>query len=380
MNTLKKTPTVTPHSLSERILAFDLARGLAVMFMIIIHVLNFYGAPEVQNGPFGTTIKFIFGWPAASVFIFIMGTFVAYSNNQNLSGGLKRAAALFALGYVLNLFRATIPTWLSLNMGLVTYEQLGPHTPINGLLVVDIFQCAALAYVICILFKHYFTDPKVWLIAAIIIAFGSPLLWDITSGIMPVDQVLKIFWGNKYQGSLFPLFPWLAYPLAGMAFGHWIKHQNNINQAFNQGLFLGIIIVAIGIALILTNREFHLADNMRSGPGLLVALTGGVLIWLWLCQRVVIYIENTSILNSILYPVLKLLYFWSKHITEIYIIHWLCIGWGLMIFGAGKLNLMATITMMISIMIISDLSMRILLKKKDSNVNKKKSTRVEATV
>ncbi|WP_444997309.1 heparan-alpha-glucosaminide N-acetyltransferase domain-containing protein [Aliikangiella sp. IMCC44359] len=330
----------------SRILAFDLARGLAIMFMIVIHVLNFYGSQEVQQGLFGTVIKFIFGWPSASVFVFIMGTFVAYSDNQNLSLGLKRAAMLFALGYLLNLMRATIPTWLSLKMGLVTYEQLGPHTPINGLLVVDILQCAALAFAICILLKYFFPNPKVWLVTAMVVTFGSPLLWDISSGIAPLDQVLKIFWGNKYQGSLFPLFPWLAYPLVGMAFGQWIKQCDDINKAFQRTLLTGVLVVAIGAIITLSNTAFHAADNMRSGPGIIVTMTGVVLIWLWLCQLIINKLKPNS--------TLKLLFFWSKNVTGIYVIHFLCIGWGLMIFGAQQLDLFGTILMMLGVGIISN--------------------------
>lgn len=354
MATLAKQSLQTSISKPSRILAFDLARGLAILFMIIIHVLNFYGSQEVQQGFFGATIKFIFGWPSASLFIFVMGTFVAYSNNSNLSSGLKRAAMLFALGYLLNFMRATLPTWLSLEMGLVTYEQLGVHTPINGLLVVDILQCAALAYAVCILLKHFFPNPKVWLIAAMAIAFGSPVLWDISSGITAIDQVLKIFWGSKHQGSLFPLFPWLAYPLVGMAFGQWIKQSKDINKAFLRTLFAGAIIAVFGVLITLTNPEFHIADNMRSGPGLMIILIGAVLMWVWLCQFIVNRMKS--------YSILKLLFFWSKNVTTIYVIHFLCIGWGLMIFGAQQLNLVGTISMMIGIAIISDLATRAWIK------------------
>ena len=55
-----------------RIATFDVAKGLAVLLMIMIHVLDFYALPEVRSGTFGSTLKFAVGWPAASMFVFIM--------------------------------------------------------------------------------------------------------------------------------------------------------------------------------------------------------------------------------------------------------------------------------------------------------------------
>lgn len=362
MTTFTQIQAQNTASKSSRIFAFDLARGLAISFMIVIHVLNFYGSEQVQQSLFGTIIQFIFGWPSASLFIFIMGTFIAYANHSNLTSGLKRAAMLFLLGYLLNFMRATLPTWLSLKMGLVTYEQLGVHTPINGLLVVDILQCSALAYAICILLRHFFPMPKVWLLVATIVAFCSPFLWDISSGIPVIDQFLKILWGNKYQGSLFPLLPWLAYPLVGMAFGHWVKQSSNVNKTFQQTLLIGLSLVAVGTLLIQTNPAFHIADNMRSGPGLMIVLSGAVFIWLWLCQLTINRFESNS--------VIRLLFFWSKNVTTIYVIHFIGIGWGLMLFGAQQLNLVGTISMMIGIGIISHLTTRLWLKTRLFKQNK----------
>ncbi|NTS78841.1 DUF1624 domain-containing protein [Catenovulum sp. SM1970] len=352
--TTKTTTVSQTQAPSSRVLGFDLARGFAVFFMIIIHVLNFYGSPEVHEGYYGATVKFLLGWPAASLFIFLMGVFVAFSKQGNLTTQLKRAAALFALGYLLNLFRSTIPTWLSIQFGFVTYEQLGPHTPINSLFVVDILQCAGLAYGICAIVRHYFSNAKVWLVLAVVVAFISPLLWDVKTGIGFVDQVLKIFVGNKSHGALFPLFPWLAYPLAGMAFGYWFKSQADRNKAFKQTLLIGIVTLVAGIAICLTNPEYHIVDNMRSGPGLIVGLSGLVLVFLCLFQWLTMHFGQSKLFS--------LLYGWSQNITTIYCIHWLIIGWCLMIFGALQMSLTSLIIWTFAVVVLSDIVCRIWLK------------------
>lgn len=334
----------------NRVLAFDLARGLAMLFMVVIHVLYFYGSAPVQKSAFGTSIQFLFGWPSATLFTFIMGVFLAYAKPASVAQGLKRAAGIFLLGYLLNVLRATIPTALSLEAGLVTYEQLGKHTPLYELLVVDIFQFAGIAYAICFLLRHYIVQPLVWLAMALMVIFISPLLWDTSSGIAAVDQVLKILWGHKHQGALFPLFPWLAYPLLGMAFGHWFRQSDNQKQAMRLALQVGIMVLLVGATLAMMAPEYHIVDNLRSGPGLIILLTGLVVIWLWLCQFWVDHLPAN--------PFFAWLYFWSKHVTAIYLIHWVLIGWGLMLFGAEQLGLAATITCMFAVALLSDLLLR----------------------
>ena len=37
---------------------FDVAKGVAVLLMVMIHVLDFYGLPEVRFSAFGATVKF----------------------------------------------------------------------------------------------------------------------------------------------------------------------------------------------------------------------------------------------------------------------------------------------------------------------------------
>lgn len=59
----------------QRLDAVDLARGLAVLFMILVHTLEVYAHPAVANSPFGETIKFFGGPPAAPVFMMLMGLF-----------------------------------------------------------------------------------------------------------------------------------------------------------------------------------------------------------------------------------------------------------------------------------------------------------------
>jgi uncharacterized membrane protein len=64
---------VTGLVVRERDRAFDLAAGLSVLFMILIHVLWNWGSPETWATPIGTAISYLGGPTAAPVFAFLMG-------------------------------------------------------------------------------------------------------------------------------------------------------------------------------------------------------------------------------------------------------------------------------------------------------------------
>jgi uncharacterized membrane protein len=345
----------TIHSQSQntsRIDTFDLARGLAILFMMLVHVLDFYGQRDIRTSFFGEVITFLGSPPAAPVFMFIMGLFIAFSSRLDIATGLKRAAWLFVIGYILNLVRGSLPLWLSLKMGLVDYAVLeaGGISPLSELLIVDILQFAGLAFAICVLFKHYLSHPKYWLATGVMVILISPALWDISSGWLVFDEILKLLWGNKGQGAMFPLFPWLAYPLFGMAFGYWFKQAKCHDRFFRQTAWLGLILLIIGTVLTLTNVDFHYAYFLRSGPGATIWITGFVLVWLWLCRLVIDKMAANRGFN--------LLFFWSKNVTAIYILQWIIIGWGLMLVGVQQLNFIETLLAMFVVILLADLSLR----------------------
>ncbi len=57
----------------ERVRAFDLAAGLAVLFMILVHILWHWGVPGTWTTPIGEAISYAAGPTAAPVFVFLMG-------------------------------------------------------------------------------------------------------------------------------------------------------------------------------------------------------------------------------------------------------------------------------------------------------------------
>lgn len=280
-----------------------------------------------------------------------MGLFISCSGSGSLRRDLLRAAGLFALGYGLNLTRSTIPMWLSIEMGLVTYADIAPHTPLSELLIVDVFQFAGLALFICALLRHYLPHPGYWLLAALAVAFVSPMIWDSSSGNKLLDEILKLFVGNQHQGAMFPLFPWLAYPLAGMAMGHWLRRSGDMNNGLQTCMYLGGILMAAAALVIASDPDYHVADNLRSGPGLVVFFTGLIMVFLWACHALLKHIPQHN-------PGLSVLRFWGERVTAMYVVQWLLIGWGLMLFGLQRMTLIQNLLAMLGVLILSDLIVR----------------------
>ncbi|GAA3916456.1 heparan-alpha-glucosaminide N-acetyltransferase domain-containing protein [Litoribacillus peritrichatus] len=353
-------PALNPATQAPlRINTFDLARGLAVIFMIMIHVLNFYGTSEVQSGTFGTTLQTLVDWPSASVFVFIMGILIPLSGKNSLSVGLYRAVKLFALGYLLNLTRSSIPMWLSIQMGLVSYEDLGGYTPTSEFFVGDIFQFAGLTYAVCTLLRYYISDVRIWLATAAAVIFVSPLVWDTSAHWGASNEFFKLLWGDQSQGAVFPLFPWLAYCIGGMVLGQWFKETDNHPQFFKKTLFAGLTLITFGSALLFSNPEFHAPHHLRGGPGLITTITGFVLVWLCFCRQLVERIKPNR--------AFELFYLWGKNVTPIYIIHWLIIGWGHMLVGSQTLETGSTLFSMALIILMSHLILKIWLKISSKN-------------
>ena len=385
--TLSTDTRTNTRSDSSRIKVLDFYRGICVMFMLIVHFLYFYGAPEFTQSVIGSSFELLTIWTVATLylssvlilltpnatgaqhmkrivflfifgyalilgyvhglevplkithevllfsvccFVFLMGIFITLAGNKNLSLSIKRGVILFLAGYALNFFRSSLPMWLSLEFGLVSQEDLGDGNPIYELLVVDILQFAGIAFIICSLLSHYLPNPKHWLVIALGLAFVSPYAWDTHTGNAFVDEILKLLAGNIAEGAFFPQLPWLAYAISGMAFGHWMKQADDLNIFLKKSAWFSLTTTLIGIGIIFTHVDYHIGDSMRAGPGAVIAISGFTAFSIFLLNAIVEKVPHN--------PIFGFWYTWSKHITTIYVVHWLLLGWGLMYFGFRALS------------------------------------------
>jgi uncharacterized membrane protein len=123
----------------------DIARGLAVLFMVLVHVQEYFSSAQAKATHLGEFVGFVGGIPAAPVFLFLLGIGIVFSRKDDWQSMVRRGCLLVLAGYALNLGRGTLPF-------LVRWAPGG--TPGNVLLAVrhfagiDIFQAAGVSMIL----------------------------------------------------------------------------------------------------------------------------------------------------------------------------------------------------------------------------------------
>lgn len=339
---------MTATKQNNRLLSIDLARGLAVFFMIAIHTLEVFANQEVKNSVFGQIIAFLGGPPAAPVFMTLMGFSFIYSSKSELKPKLFRGFKIFLSGYLLNILRGVIPFSLAsyLNMDVVKTFPIEKFNEYTILTTVDILQFAGIALMIMSIIQALNINKYLILVSAFLISMISPILWGIKTDLPIIDQVLELFWGDQpiefsfiANKIAFPVFPWLTFPLLGMFLGETVKNSTDTNRIFNYFGLAGIVFVLIGGAISYNNFNYHFNDYYHSRQGAMLFMCGFVMGWLYLTKLVIDNIPTNSFFD--------LLFQWSKGVTNIYFIQWIIILWSIAFFGINRSSFTTTILLIL---------------------------------
>ncbi len=78
----------------ERQVELDIGKGIAVLLMICVHVQEALSHSVVQYSLFGCIVEFVTGFPAAPLFMFVMGVGTVYSRRQDAGYAIGRGASL----------------------------------------------------------------------------------------------------------------------------------------------------------------------------------------------------------------------------------------------------------------------------------------------
>lgn len=344
-----------------RLDAVDLARGLAVFFMIAVHVLEVYANKEVTSSVFGEVVGFLGGPPAAPVFMMLMGLSFAYSKKKDMRSGIIRGLKIFVSGYTLNFFRGVLPFWVAQIMGFSVTDGMTSEQSnlLNIFLIADILQFAGIALIIMAIIRELNINRVALTIVAFLVAMLSPFLWKIKIEIPVIEQIADLFWGDKPLGGFmanmvnFPIFPWITFPLIGMVVGETFARSTDLSKSYKNIGLIGGVIMLTGIAITASNPEYHQNDYYHSRQGAMLFMSGFTLLWLYLCN-----IVNNKISKN---KVFDLLHYWSANVTNIYFIQWVIIIWATAIFGMNESSLLGTILLMLLFTLITHFLNRIYL-------------------
>lgn len=348
MATPEDPPTEGPASAS-RIRTFDLARGLAVVFMILVHVLRHWGDPSTWVTPIGTVISTLGGPPAAPVFMFLMGASLAFSRRTSFGSLARRGLWLIAAGYLLDFFRGTLPLSAGLATGVVTLDEVAPFTPFSLLTTVDILQLAGCSLILMAALRAVIVPGPAWLAVAAAVVFVAPFLHGHTTGVPVVDALLGMLWQTA-DTVYYPVFPWAVFPLVGAVIGEMLLLAPDRATVLRRVGAIGLCASLVGAVLIaVTATQLDITTYWRLPPVLVLAILGFVVAWVWLCDIVTRRAGKRF--------GLAVVYGWSGRVTSMYVIHWLIISWGVAFVGFRVLPLepalAGTVAVLLATIVIS---------------------------
>lgn len=298
--------------LQTRSTSADLIKGIAVVLMVQVHLLELFAHSDISTSPIGYWLMFLGGPPVAPVFATIMGYYAA-SSNKSTTELIWRGCKLFLLGMILN---------VCLNLNLITQVynakinfDLKPY-----LFGVDILHLAGLSIIIIALLKKILWRYK-WisalLIGLVIVASNYPLaLPENMTG-----KYLLSYISGCSNWSYFPLIPWLVYPLSGLLF---FKLEENIKPDFRLHPYAKLAAIISLFLYVYFTRSYavHTSTNLPA------YYHHDALFCLWTLAFIALYMITVKEIKG-LFPkffVLRYLEWLGKNVTIVFVIQWILIG------------------------------------------------------
>lgn len=295
----------------------DLLKGLAILFMVQVHITEQLARTDVYQSILGQLSLFIGGPACAPVFMAVMGFFFPGKKRKTIYF-IKRGALLFAGGILLNVAR-------SANLLFHIFTGRIDIDPLPYIFGADILTFAGLGLIIFGLLRLVVREIAVgYLVLALLVAMISPWMEQFQPGTQPWSY-LYAFIGGTASWSYFPVFPWMGYVLIGAGMRmvlnsrpHWIQWSDHVG-------ILWILVPALLFLSLTFQFAFEVAGNLEGSGGyyhhgikffIWNILFG--MIWLLLIRH---WYKKRSEAGYI-----RLLCLMGRNVTFIYVIQWILIG------------------------------------------------------
>ena len=299
--------------MQQRTSIADLLKGIAVVLMIQVHIIELFATPEIFSSSTGSFLLFLGGPFVAPIFAIVFGYFISNSK-QTTSQTILRGVQLFFVGILLN---------ISLNFNLLRSVFNGKIkvNVLDFVFGVDFLLFAGLAIIIIAVLKKIL-EKRILITVALsfVVAFLGHFLVQFQTENEILTHVSAFIYGN-YHWSYFPIFPWMAYPMIGMAISQ-IHRKHDLEKIITQKV--QPIIFVIGVLFI----GFTIKFGITTSADLQEYYHHGILFFCWTISFLIVYgifihRVNLSIGNTKVFNYLKWL---GKNVTAMYFIQWVFIG------------------------------------------------------
>lgn len=290
----------------------DILKGVAVLLMVQVHIMELFMLPEVYESTLGRISLFLGGLPAAAVFMSVMGYFAALSK-KTIKQQITRGFILIILGFLLNI---CLNAHLLIRI-IVGDMQIDPLPYIFG---ADILFLAGLSLIFIVVLKAVF-GKQIWIF--ILMSFLVPAVSDFASFSFNNDgpaQYIMAFIISDAWWSYFPFFPWAGWVLVGYSFAliePEISSKNIYSRYWRWLLFLPAIPM-----LYFLPWAFDITVNLPFyyHHGILYFTWGLAFTFYWMgLFRIIQKLLKTSFL-------MKYVQWLGRNVTIVYVIQWIIIG------------------------------------------------------
>jgi uncharacterized membrane protein len=287
-------PASAPARVSGRLDAVDWLRGFAVVLMIQTHLYDAWVSDPVKRVSVAYEWTRFWGGVPARLFLLLVGVSIAIRFESQIAkkadrgaivrGVVKRGFEIFLLAYLFRLQEFTLS---------------GFGGDVMNLFRIDILNCiGASMMAIAFIVAPIRGRPQIALalIAAAVVVGLGPIIGPMHFPDF-IPRPISSYFGGERPMAWFPLFPWAAWPLVGVAIGHiWVR-QARISKRREALVFIlsGIVGMALiyGVTLVrkinpyIIHYPSYLVQQM--GPGAFIyrlGMIGPMATAAWLVCRV----------------------------------------------------------------------------------------------
>ncbi len=346
---------MTQSSPKNRIIFIDLMRAFAVLQMVQGHTTDVLLSNDYRNAEYlGFAIWNFMRGMTAPIFLFSAGTVFTYlfrlvnkpfDQNARVGKGFKRVALLIFIGYLLR-----FPTPTLIDFSLVTDAQWVVFFS------VDVLQLIGVSLFMVIVLIWFSEKTKLGDIftfsAATLFFFFCSFYAEQVQWVNYLPRPLAAYMYSS-TGSLFPLFPWSGYVLAGAVLGSFLAKKPGIFKSakFSYWLFAAGISFMLFAYVVESVQYYWLGDirTWNTSPFLVFFRLGSVLVLNSIVSFISIKVESIP----------KILILLGRNTLLIYVVHLIILygsAWsvGISLWFTKKLSVGLTITaalLMISLMV-----------------------------
>lgn len=274
--------------MKSRLAFVDLMRGMAMLVMIEVHVVNSMLNAMIRHEWWYPILNFINGMVAPS-FIFISGFAFVLASQKKLDAfrsmkydfwrQLGRILFIWIIGYQLH-----VPY-----MSLKNIRQYASQDELLALYGIDVLQCIAMGLMALFITRLIIKSDRIYFglhaAAGAVIVFFAPLAYSFDfTAVFPVP--VAVYFTHIYNSN-FPIFPWLGFMAFGAVAAHLfsLAHNTGADGRFMKRLLaLGVILSAAGGAMMYALSDMpHVIKDIRAWPHFFFARLGIVFILLAAC-------------------------------------------------------------------------------------------------